>query len=1125
VVSGLGLTVAKLEVSYMTQVLRDEYESGEREQQESNQARHIKNNVDKARKDHHLTGQRWPFELLQNAHDPGSREGLDYVDVVFDWKNTAGGAEFTFKHNGAPFLPQDLAALLSGGSNKDYHSEKTTGRYGTGFLMTHVLSTRTEVGGLSATSEGMERFNTVLNRSGDQEDILKNIKDSKTDFGKAIRVDAIANLPSAEFKYYVDNSSALHRGLTSLREALPYLFATCPFLGSVKLHIGGGNHESWSADHEIETRSNAVIVRERKLQLKKAGETTDYQIFNISSAATMPSIIVAGQLIGSTLRACIPPDSLPRIFRRFPIQFSSALPICFVVDGLFNVGEDRQKVYFESEEDEKLVRDALSLIPTAMRFVLDNGWDRVHLLSKVLGPKPSPFIGDNIDWWQRELTQVAKRLSQMPLVKTDRGMGRAVADDGWTADFVAPLFTSSLPRCVHYERLWDLIRSTDHFIPPNLAISPDWTSIAEGWNELGVKVSLITLEGLASEIRKTKDGTPVQLMDQLRVLTDKHEWLARFLDLVGEALSDLEAIDLGIVDGLMPDQLGHMHSPRELVLDGGIPEDLKDIGEAVGADVRSFLVDTELIATAQRIGLAHTDEALQKLVTKVLTEDEVIERCLKSLDEKLVSGARLAEEESALLPGSIQLLEHIWKTKGELGATIAKRCPFVASDNTIVRLTDSQPIMAPVSRWPDKAQPFFEAYPEKRVLAPMYAGDPNQKVPDVVEALIGWKIVYDDILMKSSPALEGDRLRALAIDESDVEGLTLSGESFSQIALLAKELIPRSGTNVGAAKALLGLTLAYVAPRDHQWRLSRVVEGSKDGVKVPISVREALWVADLQHRAWVPAKAEGKTISVGANSSNLEELLDPSWLDGNNNAIELMSNCFGYDALTLRLLVAATDENGRQEIRDELANVVEAAGNDIETLKDLRKALEARKKQKSEIGKWRKLGLAVQAAVQEALEARNLKVTVIDVGGDFEVVIQEGGVIDEATLARLEIRDFIVEVKATTQGEPRMTPAQAVNAAAKPERYVLCVVDLRKVPEIDLDTDWTAPRVEPLMRLLPDIGRYVRDPTDLIAAARNCEVRIRNDAVLRYGVPAEVWETGSSLDDWLTNITAIVIES
>lgn len=208
-----------------------------------------------------------------------------------------------------------------------------------------------------------------------------------------------------------------------------------------------------------------------------------------------------------------------------------------------------------------------------------------------------------------------------------------------------------------------------------------------------------------------------------------------------------------------------------------------------------------------------------------------------------------------------------------------------------------------------------------------------------------------------------------------------------------------------------------------------------------------------------------------------------------------------------------------------MANLIEAAGSDLEILKDLKTAIEARKKQKSDIGRWRKLGLGVQSAVQESLEARNLKVTVIDIGGDFEVVIQEGRLIDEATLALLEIRDFIVEVKATTQGEPRMTPAQAVNAAGNVERYILCVVDLRNVADVDLDKDWTASQVEPLMRLMPDIGNYVRLPTDLITQARSCDVKVRNDSLLRYGVPANVWESGIGLDEWLTNITTILTEN
>ena len=41
---------------------------------------------------------------------------------------------FIFEHDGAPFSLQELSALLSGGSSKEFESEETTGRFGTGFL-------------------------------------------------------------------------------------------------------------------------------------------------------------------------------------------------------------------------------------------------------------------------------------------------------------------------------------------------------------------------------------------------------------------------------------------------------------------------------------------------------------------------------------------------------------------------------------------------------------------------------------------------------------------------------------------------------------------------------------------------------------------------------------------------------------------------------------------------------------------------------------------------------------------------------------------------------------------------------------------------------------------------------
>ena len=78
-------------------------------------------------------------------------------------------------HTGNPFVAQELAALLSGGSSKEFDSEETTGRFGTGFLVTHALSTHVDVNGVLTTKDGPESFHIELVRDGDEESIVKNI--------------------------------------------------------------------------------------------------------------------------------------------------------------------------------------------------------------------------------------------------------------------------------------------------------------------------------------------------------------------------------------------------------------------------------------------------------------------------------------------------------------------------------------------------------------------------------------------------------------------------------------------------------------------------------------------------------------------------------------------------------------------------------------------------------------------------------------------------------------------------------------------------------------------------------------------------------------------------------------
>ena len=77
-------------------------------------------------------------------------------------------------------------------------------------------------------------------------------------------------------------------------------------------------------------------------------------------------------------------------------------------------------------------------------------------------------------------------------------------------------------------------------------------------------------------------------------------------------------------------------------------------------------------------------------------------------------------------------------------------------------------------------------------------------------------------------------------------------------------------------------------------------------------IRGALWLADLKVRAWVPVPGDdGKLQKMGATADTLKHLLEPRWLQDNDDAIRLLDEWFGYDQLEVRLMGLAQDVSSR----------------------------------------------------------------------------------------------------------------------------------------------------------------------------------------------------------------------
>jgi len=571
---------------------------------------------------------------------------------------------------------------------------------------------------------------------------------------------------------------------------------------------------------------------------------------------------------------------------------------------------------------------------------------------------------------------------------------------------------------------------------------------------------------------------------------------------------------------MLPDQDRCLRSPSDLYRDGGIPNSLKDICADIGLDIRRRLHLDEIEDVAAKLALPHLGYVLESALPNGMSEEDVIGEAVETLTKSLPEDVRCDDKPIEVQQGTVRLLSYLWETRQEEASSTARQMPLITSSGRAVRWSRTRMMMAPIGCWHEAAQPFANAYPPDRILHQMYAGSPDE-LPECVTALVAWgMVIADPIHADTPPELTPRRLAELC--SADTDGITVPNNDteFSQIALLQPDVLNRCREGIEDARALLGLILCHVAPNDPAWRIEQVVRARQSGQPTEVTVAGALWLADLRIRPWVPISDEdGKSVPVLANARTLSELLDPTWLEHNDAAIRLLSEWFEFDQLELRLLGIEPDGDRREELRNGLARLVEFGGADPEFYSSLVEEMEAGRRRNEDFERFRRMGIGVQEAVKSAMETYGLDLELVDHGFDYEVTVRPDDTIDDLS-RQFTVGPYLLEVKATTTGQARLTSLQAETASRKSDNYVLCVVDLRSFRDEGIAGQWSASIVEPLAKILPDIGTRVAPTYSLVEDAASRSIAVRNESALRYEVPSEVWESGISIAEWLSTISS-----
>lgn len=178
----------------------------------------LKNRVDSAKK-------RWFWELLQNASD--YNESVNVKLVVSENK-------VTFFHDGAPFSIRDGLNIISPDSNKkdDKIHQDNIGKFGTGLVSTHILSSVMEISGYCIDDkQEYYRFTMSLNREcyENKQLLIDQIAKAKIAFKDSLQKQAFREGFNTSFSYQLGISLPDLPPMKSTDIDLEYLYDALPY--------------------------------------------------------------------------------------------------------------------------------------------------------------------------------------------------------------------------------------------------------------------------------------------------------------------------------------------------------------------------------------------------------------------------------------------------------------------------------------------------------------------------------------------------------------------------------------------------------------------------------------------------------------------------------------------------------------------------------------------------------------------------------------------------------------------------------------------------------------------------------------------------------------------------------
>ena len=278
----------------------------------------------------------WIWELLQNAKDVKNldRQG---VDVTVDLNSRE--RTLVFKHNGRCFSTDNITFLIEQVSTKERNPQNTeeTGKFGTGFLTTHLLSEVVEVRGVVKDDDlPYRKFCITLDRKSPEiPGIIASLKKSIKELRELTGAEDYKNYKEDDFNtsftYHLDEEGlqTAFIGIDDLENCLPLTLVFLPTLTSVEIQHENTIYYSVS-NKELPIEADDLSLRICSIE-NYTIETAKFFDYISLKGSNCEIAIQVTQQDNKIYIEDLSQDKVPKIFCDFPLVGSEKFGIPFFI--------------------------------------------------------------------------------------------------------------------------------------------------------------------------------------------------------------------------------------------------------------------------------------------------------------------------------------------------------------------------------------------------------------------------------------------------------------------------------------------------------------------------------------------------------------------------------------------------------------------------------------------------------------------------------------------------------------------------------------------------------------------------------------------------------------------------